>query len=280
MVTRSQAVESGYSDSAISRNVCKGTWERLFPRVYRIAGSVRSFEQRVMAATLWAGDRSAASHATAAALWGLTPQSAPLHVTRPTQLGHPPRGVRAHTSALRQGEVGKLRGIPVTSPARTLLDLATTGAELLPVVEVAVTSALVTPGQIYEVLSRHHGRRGSRVLRRALDSGSLDGRWASALEREVDRLLAGSALPPYEREYPIGSFRLDFAWPRHLVGIEADGRLWHSTRADFARDRRKHNDLLDRGWRIFRVTWRDVRDHPDEVVSRLERLLRTARQRP
>lgn len=226
-----------------------------------------------MAAVVWAGKHAVVSHESAAALWGLhRSRGRTIHVTCARNRSSPPSGIVTHTSALAPSERGTRGRIPITSVTRTLLDLASVvpSDELLGMVEQAVLRGVVTHDQIAQACCSNRGRSGVTALRTALDAGSSGG---SALERKVERLLASSGLPPYEREHPVGEFRLDFAWPQRRVGVEADGRLWHSTRADFARDRRKHNDLLDRGWRVVRVTWHDVHDHPREVVSRLERLL-------
>ena len=100
-----------------------------------------------------------------------------------------------------------------------------------------------------DLLRRNAGRRGCRRLADALDATA-----STALERRVEEILNGSGLPPHRREYSVGRYRLDFAWPRRRVAVEADGRRWHSSRADFARDRAKHNALLASGWRVLRVT--------------------------
>ena len=247
------------------------------PRTFCIAGSAASLEQRALAAVLWAGDGAVASHGTACALWGLTrPVSGPVHITSGRELGHPPAGIRAHKSAFGPGERGSLRRVPVTSPARTLLDVAGQDSHytLLRLVEKAVVEGVVTVPQLRRIADRHRGRRGVARFRRVLDLGIHDGRWASALEREVSRILDATDLPPCEREHPVGPYRIDFAWPGALAGVEADGRLWHSSQADFRRDRAKHNRLLAAGWRILRVTWGDCAE-PEPLIARLRALLET-----
>ena len=226
---------------------------------------------------LWAGEGAVASHSTAAAMWEIArwPVGS-VHVTSARGLTSPPPGLCAHTTRLHPREQGSLRGIPVTSPLRTVVDVAATmgESELFTCVERAALRDLVSPRHLSEAVERYRGRRGVARLRKVLDLGVHDGRWASALEREVKALLGASGLPPCEREHPAGPYRIDFAWPGALVGIEADGRLWHSSRADFERDRAKHNALLAGGWQILRVTWSDL-DEPDRVAARLRALLET-----
>jgi very-short-patch-repair endonuclease len=104
-------------------------------------------------------------------------------------------------------------------------------------------------------------------LARALDLAR-----SSALERRVEALLRGSGLPPHVREHPVGRWRLDFAWPDRRVAVEADGRRWHSSAADFERDRSKSNALNESGWKVLRVTWSDL-DDPGPLGATLKGLL-------
>ena len=242
---------------------------RVFPGVYRIGGARGTPEQRAVAALLWAGEDAVGSHATAAALWGIATPEPDLHVTAARRLTSPPQGVRTHVARLPKRDRGKLRGIPVTSPARTLLDLAGYYPEdrLLPLVERAILDGLVSAEQVHDVFERSRGRRGCRRLARVLHVAG-----SSALERRVESLLRSAGLPPYRRELSVDGFRLDFAWPAERVAIEADGRRWHSSAVDFERDRAKSNALTEHGWRVLRVTPRDLED-PGAVVDAVERLL-------
>lgn len=268
VVEVSQLRSIGYSASAVSRCVQRGFLNRIYPRVYRVAGSRRTSEQRAMAAALWAGPSAMVSHSTAAQLWGFGHGDTLIHVTSERQLTSPPPGVRAHVSnVLSKRDRGTLRAVPLTSPPRTLLDLAATAtaSALLPLVERAVLEDIVTPQQLRAAIGRARGRRGCRTLERVLDAGLRDGRWSSALERRVERVLRAAALPIFVREHEVGPFRLDFAWPSRRVGVEADGRRWHSSERDFARDRAKLNLLTTRGWRILRVTWESLPTLADDV---------------
>ena len=211
-----------------------------------------------MAAVLWGGRDAVVSHETAAALWHLHRPEPLLHVTVSRKPGPPPPGVRVHErKALARRDCGRLRGIQITGVARTLLDLAGDLPEdrLLRLVERAVLDGLVTAESIHDVVERNRGRRGSRRLARALDTAG-----SSALVRRVEAILRDAGLPAHRREYAVGRFRLDFAWPGDRVAIEADGRRWHSAAADFERDRAKANYLTERGWSVLRVTWSDLED--------------------
>ncbi len=269
MVSLQQLTGLGYSRRDVSRRARAGRLQRVFPQVYRVAGVPPSPEQRAVAATLWAGSDAVTSHATAAALWQMCRPDERVHLSSRRRFTSPPAPVRVHVADVPKRDRGRLRGVAVTGPARTLLDLAAEHEEdrLLPVVERAVLGDLVTPEQVRDVLRRNRGRRGCRRLARCLGSAA-----SSPLERRVEAILRHAGLPPHRREYPVGRFRLDFAWPHERVAVEADGRRWHSSAPDFVRDRAKHNYLVENGWRVLRVTGRDL-DDPAPLLLTLARLL-------
>ncbi len=272
VVSLQQLGDLGYSRSDVSRHTRAGRLQRLLPLIYRVAGTPSSLEQRAIAAALWAGPDAVVSHQTAAALWQMCGPGNSIDVSSSRRITSPPAGVQAHLGDVPNRDRGRLRGVPVTSPARTLLDLAAqrTEGRLLPVVERAILGDLVAPAQVLDVLRRNPGRRGCRRL-----AGCLDLAGSSALERRVQELLAGAGLPPHVREHPVGDFRLDFAWPDVRVAIEADGRRWHSSAPAFERDRAKHNLLTRSGWRVLRLTWRDLAD-PAPLLAQVGRLLEAA----
>lgn len=99
----------------------------------------------------------------------------------------------------------------------------------------------------------------------------------SPLERRVAQVLADPSLPPFCREHPVyvdgGVYYLDFAWPHFRVGVEADSRRWHSDAGSFEHDRVRHNSLTAAGWRVVRVTERQVTTDPQAIRDRVRRLL-------
>lgn len=275
VVTLRQAQDLGRSRSAVARMVANGTLRRALPGTYVVAATPRTLEQRAMAAVLWAKGAAVASHQTAAALWGLAPSEDLLHETTSRTVTSPPRGVRCHAGSIPRRDCGTLRGIPVTGPARTLLDVAGSWPEdrTLRAAEAAVLSDLVTAEQLRDGVRRHPGRRGCRRLANVLDVAA-----SSALERRVGSVLRSAAIPPCVRELSVGRYRLDFAWPAAMVAVEADGRRWHSSVEAFARDREKHNALTAAGWTVLRVTWADL-ERPGDLVAAATELLRRGRAR-
>jgi very-short-patch-repair endonuclease len=173
-------------------------------------------------------------------------------------------------------------GIPITSPARTLLDLAGCVAEenLEAAVERALRRALVRESVLrWSVGGR--GRGGADTLRRILgarDPGSPA--LESRLEVKVWRLIVRRGLPKPRRQHPVEidgkRYRLDFAWPSFRVAVEADGFTTHGRRRPFLADRRRMGKLASAGWRVVPVTWEDVTARSSEWLRGLGRTLALA----
>lgn len=273
-----QAHRLGFDADAIAARVRNGRWDRVLPRVYRIAGAPERGRQAAMAATLWAGDGAVVSHEAAAVLWRLDGVGTTrVHVTVPE--GRSPRHEsivvhRARTLPAVDRDV--VHGVPTTSAARTLIDLA--GAVDSSALERALESALRARLTRSAFVAWRlddlggTGRPGTPTLRRLLEER---GRGAepleSALEAAVWRVLVASDLPRPVRQHPVcvggATFRLDFAWPDSQVALEADGYLFHAGRRAFVDDRARAARLVAAGWRIVPVTWDQVRDAPDELVA-------------
>jgi very-short-patch-repair endonuclease len=114
------------------------------------------------------------------------------------------------------------------------------------------------------------GRPGSSRVRRLLatqtpGSAALESR----LEVKLARLLRKSSLPTPERQFPVGRFRLDFAWPNRRIGCECDGFEHHGARLAWKRDRRRLAAIESARWRIVQVTWADVTTEPTQTLERL-----------
>jgi very-short-patch-repair endonuclease len=193
-----------------------------------------------------------------------------------------PPGVCAHrTTVRRAGDVGKLRAVPVTNPVVTLVDLAA----VLPEEEVdsalhaAVTTGSVDARRIHEHLRRRggHGRRGVGVMRKILSVNGRASHVSSPLEHALAAVLCTGDLPTFVREHPVRAggavYYLDFAYPQHRVGVEAEGWRWHSDTGAFERDRVRHNALAAAGWRILRVTDKHIRSCPELVRSQVIELV-------
>jgi hypothetical protein len=207
-------------------------------------------------------------------------------VTVPGQTRKPVSRVTVHrTDRLDPMDVVAVHGVPVTTAARTLLDLG--GVVDHPVVRQATQDAvvrnLVQPEDLLCVLERvgRRGRRGTAALRAAVETSFLDGRLESRLEQELFELLLRCEVPPPVPQYELRCVdgrrvRLDFAWPDAGVAVEADGRRWHATTADFERDRARANSITASGWSLYRFGWADVRQRRAGTVASIYRAFRAA----
>jgi hypothetical protein len=235
-----------------------------------------------MAAVLACGARAVLSHRSAAALWGVRPTSRP---TIDVTVGHQTRrarpGIDIHrTRSLAPRDATSYRGIPCTTVARTLLDLAEVvdrrslerGFEQAEILRLLDLHALV------EVLDRAAGRRGVPAVRSIL-AGYQDGRPLTRSELEK-RFLAvcergGIPQPTVNAWVPFGGSgaEVDFSWPEQRLIAEADGYRTHGTRGAFERDRSRDRQLVLAGWRVVRFTWRQLATDPDNIADTIRRLL-------
>ena len=285
LVTLGQLHELGVSDDTVQRWLAVGRLEAVQAGVYRLAGSPRTWEQAMLAAVLAGGSGAVASHRAAGHLWALvvgSPPSPEITVARARR----PRLVSAvvHQSRdLSLSEHSRRRGIPVTNPLRTLVDL---GAVLpSPAVEDALDRALVarlvTVAAVeatVDTLARR-GRRGVGVVRAILDERALGAeRPDGLLEPRMARLLRAEGLPPARFQHDVYDghrfvARVDFAYPEQRLAIEVDGWEAHGTAAALQSDLARQNALAALGWTVLRFTWVDVVRHPDVVAATVRRLL-------
>ena len=248
-------------------------WSRLYPAVYRVAGVPETWRQALMAACLAWGDGVVVSHIAAAALWGLVGfEPGRIELSAP-RMQRRARGHHVHHPiALARTDVTTLDGIPVTTVARTLIDLA--GCVEPHLLEEALDDALrrglVRVAQLRRRLdaSGRAGRRGSRLLGEMIEVRAGNGRVPeSVFETRLLRVLRAARLPMPSLQHAIGRYRVDFAYPERRVAIEADGFRWHSSRARWDRDIERRNALAVLGWTVIHVTWPQLQHRPEEVVD-------------
>jgi very-short-patch-repair endonuclease len=241
--------------------------------VYRVAAGPTSPEQAILAATLAGGQRAVASHRAAAWLWRLRGVTDPfVEITVPA--GQPSLvGVAVHrTDTLVSEDVSRTRRIPVTTPARTLLDLGAVAA--VAVVESAMEDALMRRLVTFELLTRTierlggPGRSGAGVLRALVEERDpATAPTQSMLEDLLFGVLRRGGLPAPVRQYEVGGVLLDGAYPEVRLGLEADSRVWHGGRLDVQRNSEKANILLAHGWRVLHFTWFDLTRRAPYVVG-------------
>ena len=280
VVTRQQALHAGFSPAAIARSIQSGRWKMLHRGIYLVDPGAARATAVLLGNVLRAPGRTWASHRSAAHLWGLwTPAPEPAEITTMANLRGNARIVRVAT--LPRSDQRSHRGIAVTSPERTLVDLAAVGDH--DVVEAAVLeatrAALTTIRRLrtYCRATATPGRSGPAQLLRTL--AGWDGQEPeSLLEVRLYRLMHSHGLPPFERQWPIRDggrviARVDAAYPREKIAIEADGYRWHSGAAQWRSDLERRNALTRSGWLVLHFTWDDVHRRPGIVASTIRAAL-------
>ena len=257
VVSHAQLRAAGLSPEAIKRRVWSGRLHALHRRVYAVGHEAVGREGRRWAAVLALGD-ACLSHGSAAAAWGITAAPAAIHVTVRGRAGLRSRdGIRVHRPrALPDDEVATLRGLPITTPARTLLDLAATArrAAIAVAVDRAEQLRFIDFAELYALLDRYPARAGTPSLKAVLTSYTGPADVRSHLERLVHDLCERQQQPaPHVNVVIEGSVR-DFAWPRQRLVVEADSYAWHRSPAALNADRERDVALTLGGWRVLRFT--------------------------
>jgi very-short-patch-repair endonuclease len=280
IVARAQLAALGISRRAIGHRLERGRLHLLHRGVYAVGHRAVSREGRWMAAVLAMGSEAVLSHRSAAALWGIRATGrARIEVTVPGPR-HSRPALQVHRAALANDEVTVHRGIPVTTPNRTLLDLAAVldARQLEKAVNEAEILRLTDAISLDDLLERHRGRRGTKALRKILATRALGKTITrSELEDRFLRFLDDAVLPRPKVNTNVQidatSIEVDCAWPDRRLVVELDGDATHATAAGFERDRARDRALHADGWRVVWITWRQLHEEPDAVARDLERLL-------
>lgn len=285
VVRRSQLIEAGVTARMVEGRVRSRRFRPLYQGVYG-AGPVALPLEREMAAVLACWPPPAAvSHRSAAGLARLMSRprdAAPVDVSFDGPDRGRRRGIRPHRVVRLEAEdLTEVEGIPTTTPARTLLDLAgvVTGRELEQALARALREGLTTAEHLASLLARRPGVRGIRALRSLLEAGNDPALTRSAAEERVLELVRSAQLPPPEVNASVGRYEVDFLWRAQGIGVEVDGFTYHGFRARFEHDRRRNADLAAEGVHVIQVTWRQVMHERDATLARVARTLGRAEGR-
>jgi very-short-patch-repair endonuclease len=276
LVTTAQLLAVGITESGISRRVAAGRLHRVHRGVYLVGHPVPPPLAMELAAVLACGPAAVLSHRPAAVLAGfMTPGDGPIDVT----VAGPDRrrrGVRVHRArGLLECDVIVVHGIPVTTPARTLLDLADVqpSRPLQRAFDEAERMGLVTRREIEELLRRSPGRHGASRLGSLVADGSEPALTRSEAEERMLALIRKGGLPTPRVNARAAGHEVDFLWPDHGLVLEVDGYAFHSGRAAFERDRLRDADLAAIGLRVVRTSWRQLTREPEAVLVRVAQAL-------
>jgi hypothetical protein len=282
VVSRRELLLLGFEPGAITRLIGAGRLHPIQRGVYAVGHRLTSRKGRWMAAVLAGGGNAVLSHFSAAELWRLLKPAGRLpEVTiRGSRRSRP--GLRFHSSPLPADEVGRRDGIPVTVTARTLLDIAPglTAVRLKSAVDVAEGRQLGGELSLADLLDRYPRRAGTAAIRRVL----ADGRIGLDVPREELELRFAELIERYGLPAPAANgiidvggrwLEVDCAWRSARLVVELDSRAHHENSTAFEADRERDQALIAAGWRVMRVTWRQLHDASARIARDIEMALGT-----
>jgi very-short-patch-repair endonuclease len=282
LVTTWQLQAVGVSSSAIARRVQAGRLHPLYRSVYMVGHPAPAPLARELGAVLTCGAGSFLSHRCAGTRWGfLAATDPPLEVV--VRGDHRRTEFIVHrTRSLDLRDVTVHDGLPMTTPARTLIDLAATlgPRPLQRAFEEAERLRLVTRRSLADELRRAAGRRGVATLASLVADGSEPALTRSEAEERMLALIRKGRLPPPRVNAQAAGHEVDFLWPDHGLVLEVDGYAYHSGRAAFERDRVRDADLAAIGLRVMRTSWRQLTREPEAVLVRIAQALAPYTRRP
>ena len=258
VVSRAQLRELGVADHFVRSRLRARRWYALHRGVYAVGHQALTGRSRLLAAVYACGPGALASHRAAGSLHGLMrwagwEVSAPRGCKpKPSIVVHRPRDLRPEERAL-------VDGIPVTSVARTLVDLADVVTEER--LAKAIHQAEVL--RVFDLAAleraRRPGRRGGRMLARVLCAYRPEPRLLrSEAERRLNELCEEHGLPQPQFNVSVAGYEVDAYWPEANLAVEVDGARTHHTRHAFHADRRRDRVLATHGIQSLRVTWPDL----------------------
>lgn len=264
VVSRVQLLEIGVTRRAIARRIEAKRLHVLYRGVYAVGHTRLAREGRWLAAVLACGDGAVLSHRSAAALWGIRDYSGRIEITA----RHAHRRGRllvARRSSLEPDECTEHRGIPCTTPERTIIDLASTikPHQLDRAIREAEFLRILDFARLEQMVERRP--RGTSDLRIALERAAESlAHTRSELEDRFRTLLLDANLPTPHFNATVEldelTIEADVAWPDHKLIVELDGWQSHGTREQFRADRARDRAAQLAGWIVLRYTWSDL-DH-------------------
>ncbi len=270
-VTHDQLAAAGLTRHAIAHRLTTGRLTLHHKGVYLVGRPSLEPLGRETAAVLFCAGHAVLSHLTAAHLWALTP-ARPDDVSV-TLVGRDLRsrsGLHFHrVTQLDRADLRRRHRLPVTSPARTVLDIAALGSSLERVLAEAQVQRLLRPGDLEDAIERAPHHRGVARLRALLEAGRDPALTRKEAEERMLALIRDAQLPAPIVNGRVHGLEVDFRWPDQRLIVEIDGYQFHGHRAAFERDRRRDQTLAAAGYRVIRVTWRQLVEEPLAVIARI-----------
>jgi very-short-patch-repair endonuclease len=270
-VATRQLLAAGISSGMISTKTGNGHLIRVNRGVFAVGYVSPAPLVRETEALLACGEDSLLSHLSAAALWEMIPArpGGPPHLTTAGD-ARSRAGIIVHRSrVLTDADVRVRDGLPVTSPARALLDMCDllTLRETERALDEGLARRIVTIDDILELVGRTHGRKGATELLRMVADRTMPGGGRTKWQRIASKAFREAGLPEAEEDVWYLGYQHDFLWRKHGVTLEIDGYPWHSTKSNMERDRTKETRCKQAGLDPNRVSNTQVERHILEVVA-------------
>jgi very-short-patch-repair endonuclease len=279
-VTRQQLIQLGYCNEAIRHRLAKGRLHRVRRGVYAVGRPGITQHASWLAAVLSCGPEAVLSHGDAGRLLGICPARAglPVEVSVPARVRRRRPGIVVHRRTLAPNEITVHDGIPVTAPAATLVDLATTLSTdaLVAAVNEADKLDLIDPERLRQTLDEVTRRPGLGRVRAILDRRTFT-LTESKLERRFLSIAREAGLEMPETGAYLNGYKVDFYWPALGLVIETDGLRYHRTPAQQGNDRQRDQAHAAAGLTPLRFTHAQVayeRAHVKETIAAVAKRLR------
>jgi len=273
-VTRQQLLALGVKREAINYRVKIGRLHRVHRGVYAVGTPPVTPLERAMAAVLACGDGAVLSHGSALTLWGVWKRwDLPFHVTIPGD--RRPKGIRVRrVTQLDRRDVTRHQGIPVTTLARALLDMAPSmpPKSLTRAMNTGWLNGHVRPSALAEVAARHPAHRGRAQVEAVLGvAGERPTR--SGFEDDLPAFCKRHGLPIPQMDATVCGYEVDALFPEAKLIVELDGWPFHSSRTSFEDDRRRDADTLAAGFGTLRITRERYELDPAGVAAQLRQIV-------
>jgi very-short-patch-repair endonuclease len=277
VVSRGQLLRAEVPAHIIDHRVATRRLRVVHRGVYRV-GPLSVSRMREMAAVLACGG-APVSHRSAAGMWQMLP---PLSEQQPVDIlvaggdrGRR-RGIRIHRArALSPDETTRLDGMAITTPTRTLIDLASVVAprDLEKAVAFAERESQTTRAALLALLVRRPLHAGSRELRSLLEENASPALTRSEAEERMLALIRKARLRSPEVNARVAGCEVDFLWRSERLVVEVDGYAYHASPRSFELERQRDAVLTAAGMRVVRVTWRQIVAEPEATLVRLAQAL-------
>jgi very-short-patch-repair endonuclease len=273
IIHRRQLLEADLTAAQIKHRLATGRLHRLYARVYVVGRPRLEPLAAATAAVMHFEGHALLSVRSAGCLWEqIDGPELPVEVTVVGVDARSRQSLVVHrVRKLSQADVRLWKGLPVTSPARTLVDLAgiLDMAELEAAYAMTLRRKLVTLDEISDAIARAPGRKGVGMLKALVDDGAQPTLTRSKYERKLRTLIREADLPQPLVNTKVERHEVDFFWPKHRLVVEFDGFGTHGHRTSFETDRLRDQRLIAAGYRVLRITARQIDFTPYAVIARL-----------